>query len=44
MFDHLLSKEALAFREEVQDLVRWVPRHMILEMDQEKITFPKEFL
>jgi alkylation response protein AidB-like acyl-CoA dehydrogenase len=44
MFDHLLSKEALAFREEIQDLVRWVPRKMILEMDQDKITFPKDFL
>ena len=44
MFDHLLSKQALDFREEIRDLVRWVPREMILAMDQEQITFPKEFL
>ena len=44
MFDHLLSKEAIAFREEIRDLVRWVPREMILDMDRDHIRFPKEFL
>lgn len=44
MFDHLLSKDQLALREEVRDLVGWVPREMILDMDRDAITFPKEFL
>jgi alkylation response protein AidB-like acyl-CoA dehydrogenase len=44
MFDHLLSEEAKQLREEVRDLVRWVPRKMILDMDQDRIRFPKEFL
>ena len=44
MFDHLLSAEAKAFREEVRDLVKWVPRQMILDMDQDRIHFPKAFL
>ncbi len=44
MFDHLLSAEAKAFREEVRDLVKWVPRQMILDMDQDRIQFPKAFL
>ncbi|HHP7233338.1 MAG TPA: acyl-CoA dehydrogenase family protein [Desulfobacterales bacterium] len=44
MFDHLLSEKAQAFREEIRDLVRWVPREMILDMDRERIQFPKEFL
>jgi alkylation response protein AidB-like acyl-CoA dehydrogenase len=44
MFDFLLDKEQLALREEVRDLVRWVPRQMILDMDAERIRFPKEFL
>ncbi|RJQ74610.1 MAG: acyl-CoA dehydrogenase [Desulfobacteraceae bacterium] len=44
MFEFLLSKEALRFKEEVRELVRWVPRQMILDMDQDKIRFPKEFL
>jgi len=44
MFDHLLSEPVKKFREEVRDLVRWVPRKMILDMDQDRIQFPKEFL
>jgi butyryl-CoA dehydrogenase len=44
MFDHLLSDGAKAFREEVRDLVKWVPRQMILDMDQDRIQFPKSFL
>lgn len=44
MFDHLLSKEARDLREEVRDLVKWVPRQMILDMDADRIRFPKEFL
>lgn len=44
MFDFLLTKEQLALRDEVRDLVRWVPRQMILDMDQERLRFPKDFL
>lgn len=44
MYDFLLTEEQLALREEVRDLVRWVPRQMILDMDQDRIRFPKEFL
>ncbi|WP_027365310.1 acyl-CoA dehydrogenase family protein [Desulfotruncus alcoholivorax] len=44
MFDFLLTEEQKKIREEVRDLVRWVPRQMIMDMDQDKIRFPKEFL
>lgn len=44
MYEHLLSKEALKLREEVRELVAWVPRQTILDMDADKIQFPKEFL
>jgi alkylation response protein AidB-like acyl-CoA dehydrogenase len=44
MFDHLLSKQALAFRKEIRALVKWVPRQMILDMDRDRIRFPKAFL
>ncbi|HBX23149.1 MAG TPA: acyl-CoA dehydrogenase [Desulfotomaculum sp.] len=44
MFDFLLSEEQLELREEVRELVKWVPRQMILDMDQDQIRFPKEFL
>ncbi|MFZ5642034.1 MAG: acyl-CoA dehydrogenase family protein [Bacillota bacterium] len=44
MFDFLLNEEQLKLRDEARDLVRWVPRQMILDMDQDKIKFPTEFL
>jgi len=44
MFDFLLSREQLGLRREVRDLVAWVPRRMILDMDRDKIRFPREFL
>ncbi|MFH1059830.1 MAG: acyl-CoA dehydrogenase family protein [Pseudomonadota bacterium] len=44
MFDFMLTKEQLKLRDEVRELVRWVPRQMILDMDQDQIQFPKEFL
>lgn len=44
MFDFLLSEEQIKIRDEARDLVKWVPRKMILDMDADKITFPREFL
>jgi alkylation response protein AidB-like acyl-CoA dehydrogenase len=44
MFDYLLSNDGKKIQEEARDLVKWVPRNMILNMDQDKIRFPKEFL
>jgi len=44
MLDCLLSKEQKKIRDEVRDFVKWVPRQMIVDMDNEKITYPKEFL
>ena len=44
MFDFLLNEEQRKLRDEVRELVAWVPRQLILDMDQDKVTFPKEFL
>ena len=44
MTDYLLSGEAKKIRDEIRDFVRWVPREMILDMDNDKIRFPKSFL
>jgi alkylation response protein AidB-like acyl-CoA dehydrogenase len=44
MFDYMLTKEQLKIRDEARDLVKWVPRQMVLDMDTDKIKFPKEFL
>jgi butyryl-CoA dehydrogenase len=44
VFDFMMDEEQLKLRDEVRDLVKWVPRQMILDMDQDKIQFPKAFL
>jgi len=44
MFDYLLSKEQLKMRDEVREFVKWVPKQWILDMDNDTIKFPKEFL
>lgn len=44
MFDFLLTDEQKQIREEVRELVKWVPKQMIMDMDADKIQFPKEFL
>ncbi len=43
MFDYMMSKNQMKIRDEVRELVKWVPRQMILDMDLDKIKFPKEF-
>ncbi|MFZ5597640.1 MAG: acyl-CoA dehydrogenase family protein [Bacillota bacterium] len=44
MFDFMLSEEQLKLREEVRSFVKSVPRQMVLDMDDEKIQFPRGFL
>ena len=44
MFDFNLTENQLALRDEVRDFVKSIPRQMILDMDADKIRFPKEFL
>ncbi|MGE5576962.1 MAG: acyl-CoA dehydrogenase family protein [Syntrophothermus sp.] len=44
MFDFLMSEEQKSLREEVRQFVREVPRQLILDMDAEKVVFPRSFL
>ena len=44
MFDYLMTDKQQALREELRDLVRWVPRDLILAMDRDEVQFPTEFL
>ncbi len=44
MFDYLLNDEQKKLRQEARDFVKSIPRKMILDMDADKIQFPKEFL
>ncbi len=44
MYDYLLTEEQISIRDEARDFVNSIPRQMILDMDNEKIKFPREFL
>jgi alkylation response protein AidB-like acyl-CoA dehydrogenase len=44
MFDYLLNEEQKKLRDETRNFVKSIPRKMILDMDADKIQFPKEFL
>ncbi len=44
MFDYLLTDQQKALKKEAREFVKTIPRQMILDMDADKIRFPKEFL
>ncbi|MBW1681906.1 MAG: acyl-CoA/acyl-ACP dehydrogenase [Deltaproteobacteria bacterium] len=44
MFEVLMTEEQKKLRDEVRDLVKSVPRQLILDMDADRISFPTEFL
>ncbi|MFU8768972.1 MAG: acyl-CoA dehydrogenase family protein [Desulfotignum sp.] len=44
MFDYLLTDEQKQLKQEAREFVKTIPRQMILDMDADKIQFPKEFL
>lgn len=44
MFDFLMTEEQLKLRDEVRDLARSIPRQYILEMDADKIKYPREYM
>ncbi|MDH7479078.1 MAG: acyl-CoA dehydrogenase family protein [Syntrophomonadaceae bacterium] len=44
MFDFLMTPEQVALRDEAREMAKWVPRQYILDMDADRIKFPREFL
>lgn len=44
MFDHLLTDEHRRVRDEAREFVKTTPRELILDMDAERVHFPKEWL
>lgn len=44
MFDFIMSEEQKSLQEEMRDLVGWVPRQLILDMDAMVAPFPRFFL
>jgi len=44
MLEALLTQAQRNLRDEVRDFVKSVPRQLLLDMDAEKVTFPREYL
>ncbi len=44
MLDALLTPQQMKLREEVREFVRWVPRQLILDMDADKVRYPRGFV
>jgi alkylation response protein AidB-like acyl-CoA dehydrogenase len=44
MLDSLLSKTQLELKGEIRDFVKWVPKSLLLDMDADKIRYPKEYV
>lgn len=44
MFEFTMTPEQLKLRDEARDFARSIPREYILDMDADKIKYPKEFL
>lgn len=44
MFEALLTPEQHELRDETREFVRWVPRELILDMDADRIRYPREFV
>ncbi|MEW6273691.1 MAG: acyl-CoA dehydrogenase family protein [Bacillota bacterium] len=44
MFDFLLTEQEKQLREEVREFVKQVPRQLLLDMDSNKVQYPKEFI
>lgn len=44
MIDSLLTKEQKKLRDEVREFVKWVPRQLLLDMDADKVCYPREYV
>ena len=44
MLDVFMTREQKELQEEVRDFVKSIPKQLILDMDAEKVQFPREFL
>lgn len=44
MFDFLMTPDQIKLRDEFRDMAKWVSREYILDMDADKIKYPKEYM
>ncbi len=44
MFEAILTDQQRALRDEARDFVRWVPKQLILDMDADRVRYPREYI
>jgi alkylation response protein AidB-like acyl-CoA dehydrogenase len=44
MLDSILSESQLQLKKEVREFVKWVPRSLLLDMDADRVRYPREFI
>jgi alkylation response protein AidB-like acyl-CoA dehydrogenase len=44
MFEFVMTDEQKQLRDEAREMAKWVPREYVLDMDADKIKYPKEYL
>lgn len=44
MIDEILTQDERKFRDEVRDFVKSVPRQLLIDMDKDKVIYPKEYV
>lgn len=44
MIEALLTEEQKKLQEEVRNFVKWVPRQLIIDMDADKVRYPREYV
>jgi alkylation response protein AidB-like acyl-CoA dehydrogenase len=44
MLEAMLTPAQRVLRDEVRDLVKWVPRQLILDMDDDRVRYPREYV
>jgi len=44
MIESLLSEQQKELRNEVREFVKWVPRDLLLDMDADKVRYPREYV
>ncbi len=44
MIDVLLTEEQIKLRNEVREFVKWVPRQLLIDMDADKVRYPREYV
>ncbi len=44
MIDALLTEPQKKLRDEVREFVKWVPRQLLIDMDSDTVTYPREYV